>query len=284
MADDPNLTAAQNDNLALLNGWLGDFGLGELGPKVKDWVTKSYSADRIKLELQADPVFTKAFPEYEAAIKAGNPMTPADILHYRTAVTKTLKDAGLPSGFYDSTDDFVDLVTKGLAVPEIQARIHDGFTKVQMAPPEVKQVFQDYFGVAGDGALASFYLDPEKGQPLLQKMTNEAIIGGTGKQYGFNIDQASAAGFAEAGVSQGQAQQGFQQAFQMKPLAEETMSEQGDLTNEQLAKSQLTGGDAEAQVRRRQQERSAQFKSAYGGQGGGVQGQRGIGIGGAPST
>lgn len=290
MANDSQLSADQNNNLAVLNQWLGQFGLDnpDLMTSVKNWIIGSYSPDRIKLEIQASPTFKTAFPEYDARIKAGlSPVSPADIINYRQTATKLMKDAGLPSGFYDSPDDFVTLMTAGnggISPDELSQRIRGGYTKVQQAPQEVKDAFSEYFGVQGDNYLATFFLDPTKGLDTINKALTEAQIGGAGKQYGFNVTQSAAEKYFSQGITDQQARQGFQQANQLKPLAEETISEQTNLTNEQLAEAALTGGDAEAAVKRRQQERAAAFRPAYGGQGGGAQGQRGIGVGGAPST
>lgn len=284
---DPALNATQNDALGQMKNYLGQFKMDDpdMLNTVKGWIVNGYSTDRVKLEIPNTPQFQQQFPEYKARIDAGlPPMSPVDILNYRSSATQLLRDAGLPPGFYDSPDDFVDLVVKNLSPAELQGRIKDGYASVANAPQAVQDTFAEYFGAKGPDMLATFFLDPTKGGDFIQKAVTEAKIGGAGSQYGFNINQSAAEAYAAQGITGAQAQQGFQQADQMKPLAEETISEQGDLTNEQLAQGVLTGGDAAAATKRRAQERSAQFRQAYGGAGGGSQGQRGIGVGGAPQT
>lgn len=285
LANDPQMSTDQNNALGVLNKWLGQFQLGDLGDTIKSWIIQGYSPERVQLEITDTPTFQTAFPEYKARIDKGlPPMSPADILNYRSQTTQILRDAGLPSGFYDSPADFVDLVTKDLSPAELQSRVAGGYAKVANAPQEVKDVFNEYFGAQGPGMLASFFLDPTKGGDVIQKAVTEAQIGGSGRQYGFNIDQTMAQKYAEQGITGAQAQQGFQQAYQLNPLADATISEDNNLTKEQIAQGVLTGGEAEAATKRRQQERSAQFRQAYGGAGGGAQGQQGIGVGGAPQT
>lgn len=277
-------TADQNNSLATLTAYLKQFGIDtpDMTDFVRNAITNSWSDARIQLEIPNQTAFKQAFPEYQARINAGlPPMTPADILNYRTAATKMMKDAGMPAGFYDNKDDFVSLVTNDISPQELQSRIQDGYSKVQNAPQEVRDAFNQFFGAQGDSALTSFFLDPTKSTDLLSRDLTQAQISGTGKQYGFNIDQQSAQNYQQQGISAQQAQQGFQQAFQMKPLAEETISESNDLTNEQIAQGVLTGGAAEQAVKQRQAERSAQFRQAYGGAGGAVQTQQGLGTGAA---
>lgn len=273
MAD---LTAQQEDNRVVLSQWLGQFGIDSLQDQVVNWIVQGYSPDRIKLEIQNTTEFNTEFPEYKAAIAAGTPMSPAEIMSYRQTVNNLFKDYNLPSGFYDSKDDYVDLISKRLSPQELQQRVVDGYTRVAGAPQEVKNVFQEYFGVNSDAMMATFFLDPEKGGKFLQDAATQAEIGGTASQYGFNFSQAEAQRYQELGISGAQARQGLAQAYQMRPLEEETVSEGTDLTSDQLAEGALIGGEAEARTQRRQQERRA----AFGGGGGAAGTRSGLGLGG----
>lgn len=286
LADDPQLTTNQNNALGVLNKWLGQFQLGDLGDTVKQWIIQGYSPERVQLEITDTPVFKTQFPEYQARIDKGlPPMSPADILNYRSTATQIMKDAGLPAGFYDNKDDFVNLVTSDISPTELQGRVQAGYAKVANAPQEVKDAFNQYFGVQGEGNLAAFFLDPSKATPVIQKAVSEAQIGGAGQRFGFQVSADQASRYAELGISNDQASQGFSQAAQMRPLGQGTISESSDLTDEQLANAALgVNATDQAAVQRRQEERKAGFRQAYGGAGGGAQGQQGIGVGGAPST
>jgi len=272
------LTPQQEDNRVVLNNWLGQFGLDTLGPTVLGWLQQNYSPDRIKLELTNTPQFNDAFPEYKAAINAGTPMSPAEIMSYRETVTSMFKDYGLPQGFYDTHDDFVDLISKRLSPQELQTRVEQGYVRVAGAPQEVKDAFSQYFGVQGEPMLASFFLDPTKGAKLISDMATQAEIGGAASQYGFDFSQQEASRYQQLGISGQQARQQLQQAYQLKPLAEESISETGDITNDRVAEAALTGGQAEAELTRRQQERRAAFA---GGGGGASQSREGLGLGAA---
>lgn len=274
MAD---LTAAQEDNRVVLNRWLGDIGLTGMESQVLEWITASRSPEYIKIEMTKTPIFKQTFPEYDAAIAAGNPMTPAQILDYRKTVKSIFSNNGVPDGFYDSNDDFVDLITKRLSPQELEQRVLDGYTRVAGAPQEVKDVFNQYFGVQGDAMLATFYLDPARGQKFLSDAATQAEIGGAGAQYGFGLTQTEAERYQTQGITGAAARTGFKQAYQFQGLAEESVSETGDITRGQIAEGVLTGGEAEQRMQRRQQERSAAFQ---GGTGSAATTRTGLGLGG----
>lgn len=272
------LTPQQEDNRTILNAWLGNFKLGSLGDTVVNWIIQGYSPDRIKLEITNTNEFKQEFPEYEVAIQKGTPMTPGEILSYRDTVTQLFRDYNLPTGFYDQKEDFVDLISKGLSGPELVTRIEQGYTRVAGAPQEVKDVFNEYFGVKGDAMLATFYLDPARGGKFLADAATQAEIGGAASQYGFDFNQAEAQRYQQLGISGGQARESLRQASGMKSLVEESISESTDITSDQLAEAALTGGTQEERITRRQQERRAAFG---GGSGGASQGREGLGLGAA---
>lgn len=270
------------DQRVIWNQYLSQFGLSGLRTNdgrdfLNAMVTDSWTPERIQVELTNTTSFQQAFPEYQAAIKAGNPMTPTDIMNYRTTVTSLFKNAGLPGGFYDQPDDFVDLISKNLSPAELQTRVQDGYARMANAPEAVKQTFSDYFGVNGDHYLAAFMLDPTKGTDLINRDIQTALIGGGAKQVGLNVNQQQAAEIAASKLSDYAIQSGLTQASQLKPLGEESISETTDITDADILKGNLGVASNEA-VARRQQERSAAFK---GGGGGASEGKQGLGLGAA---
>ena len=270
------------DQRVIWQNYLNQFGLQGLTTTdgrdfLSAMVTDSWTPERIQAELTNTPAFHQAFPEYQAAIKAGNPMTPTDILNYRTTVTSLFKNAGLPQGYYDSPDDFVNLVSNNLSPAELQTRVRDGYAQVANAPDAVKQAFSDYFGVNGDHYLAAFMLDPTKGTELIQKNIQTAMIGGGAKQVGLNVSQQQAEDIGANKLSDYQLKSGLREAGQLKPLSTESISETNDITDADILKGSLGVGSSEA-TQRRQQERSAAFK---GGGGGASESKQGLGLGAA---
>lgn len=112
--------------------------------EIKDLLNRSvtegggWSNERLQQELFGSGTFKQAFPEYQAAIAAGNPMDPGEILDYRTQVKSVMFNAGMPAGFYDQNQDFADLISKRLSPVELEGRVQQGFSRVNNAPQEVK--------------------------------------------------------------------------------------------------------------------------------------------------
>lgn len=242
-------------------------------------VTDSMSSEGLKAELFRTNTFKQAFPEYEASIRAGTPMDPSTILNYRAEVKRTMINAGIPPGFYDTNQDFAQLIDNKLSVAEIGDRVSQGLARVYQAPQEVKDTFNSFFGAQGDSALATLYLDPTKGKDLLLKMATQAEIGGTGKRFGFDVGMDQASRLAELGINAGSAAQGFEQAKALRPLTEETISEENDITSQEAVGSVF--GDDAANAKERLARRSQERTAAFQGGGGGAQTERGLGLGSA---
>ena len=267
----------KQDARLVLTGFLEQYGLKGLDSFVNDAVVNSWSPERVELELRKTPTFQQAFPEIVERDKRGLPaVSPADVLNYRREVKSYMFNAGLPSDFYDQPSDFVDLMAvKDLSPVEIKARVEEGFARVDAAPAAVKEVFDQFFGANGKGALASFFLDPQRSMAALQKQVAVAETGGFGKQFGFNIDLARAEQLASQGKDPRQA---WEQANAMRPLEVETISEQQNITEGQLIGAAFgESGEAQDLLKRRAQEREAAFR----GGGGAASTQKGFGIGSA---
>ena len=277
MAD---LTTDQNNQLAVLTEFLKRYNLTGLEGNVKDWIINGYNSERIDLELRGTDTFKQAFPEIEARRAKGLPAVSVDdVVNYRQTVKEVFFNAGLPAGFYDEPQDFVDLMAeKDLSPAELKSRVEDGFMRVYNAPQEIQDTFNSFFGAQGPNMLATFFLDPQKGRDVLIKQVTQAEIAGTGKRFGFDIDIGQAQRLGEIGVNLGTAAQGFEQAAGLRPISEETIGESTDISEGELV-SGVLGGDVSAQdrIQRRQRERQA----AFGGGGGGAQTQQGFGLGSA---
>lgn len=260
------------------NAQLKTWGLDtpEIQNLLTQTVTNSWSNEKLQTELFNTNSFKTAFPEYEASIRAGHPMDPASILEYRQNVKDVMFNAGLPPGFYDEPKDFADFIDKGLSAVEITHRVNESFARVKAAPQEVKDAFSSFFGANGDAALATFILDPTKGADIINQQVTQAEISGAGKRFGFDVNLTAAQRLGELGVDAGRTTQGFQQANELRPLSQETISETSDITNEGLISSVFgdKGTDQDA-VQRRKLERAA----AFGGGGGAAETKQGFGLG-----
>lgn len=260
----PSGPGASNDPNAeaYLRMLLRDYGLESLVNWAMGALKRGISAEMIVQEMRKTPEFNARFPAIKMRQEAGlPPIGPAEYVEYERRVAQMMRDSGMPPSFYDNTDDFTALLMSDKSPAEIQSIIQDGYLRVKMAPPEVRDVFKEWFGPDGDGALAAFFLDPDRAKPALMRLADQAMVGGAARQAGFTIDQSLANRIAETGQT-GQAVSGFQSLNQQSELFNETISETQDLTalGEGVnAAFGLDQGQSRKAIEKRIDERQAQF-------------------------
>jgi hypothetical protein len=208
---DPARDAANRDALAVIKQTLADYGLPAT---LADWawglITSGASASEVLLELRNRPEFKAEFPEIEARQKAGlAPLSPGEIVSYRRSARQLLRSAGLPEGFYDDKKDFTTLLVADVSLAELNARVQDGYAAALRAPAETRQELSRLYGV-GEGALAAFFIDPNRALPVIQRQVAAAQIGGASKRAGFGLlGRGEAERLGALGVSEDQAEAGF---------------------------------------------------------------------------
>ena len=282
------LAANQGREAAQAAALLADYGLDDLIAIVDQWIRGGMSIDEAMLQLRdpktdAGRIFDARFPAIQLRRATGlAPISPAEYVAYERQATQILRSAGLPQGFYDSREDFTNLLAGDVSIGELNQRINDGFVAVSRAPAEVRDAFGSFFGANGDAALASFFLDQSKSLPILQEIVDTAQVGGAARQFGFGIDRGRADQIRQTGVGFEQARSGFGTLAALKPVFEETISEAVDLTAEGIGTDAVFGldqGQGARTVQRRVDERVA---AGSGLSGGGAAGERGgFGLGSA---
>ena len=207
---DKLLTGTNRDAFMALETLFKSYGLESLAGKIYGYVKNGYSADTISILLQDTPEYKQRFKANDARLKAGLPvLSPADYINTENAYRQILRQSGLPSGFYDSSDDFTNWLSKDVSPTEVQSRTDLATQATALANPAYKQALNQ-MGI-DDGHMAAYFLDPDKSLPLLQKAAATAAIGGAALGQGLTFNQAYAEQLATIGVTATQAQQGYQQ-------------------------------------------------------------------------
>jgi hypothetical protein len=242
---------------------LADYGLESLTDWAMDALARGLNENQVLQEMRKTPEFAQRFPAIIIRQEQGlPPLSPAYYIAYERQVAQTLRDAGLPPSFYDQPEDFTALLVADKSAAEVASTIQDGFLRVKMAPPEIRQTFADWFGADGDAALAAFFLDPDKAKPALMRMADQAQIGGYARRFNVTIGADVADQIAASGKTN-EAEQAFNALDQGRSLFDETITETNDLTLDQGVQATFSlDGEAQRQVRRRQETRAAQFGGA----------------------
>lgn len=210
---DKLLTGTNRDAFMALETLFKGYGLDSLAGKIYSYVKNGYSADTISILLQDTPEYKARFKGNEARLKAGLPvLSPADYINTENAYRQTLRASGLPTGFYDSNDDFTDWISKDVSPTEVQNRVDLATQATALANPYYKAALNQ-MGI-DDGHMAAYFLDADKSLPLLQKAAATAAVGSAALSQGLAFNQAYAEQLATIGVTATQAQQGYQQVAQ----------------------------------------------------------------------
>jgi hypothetical protein len=263
--DDSKL-AAQRDALALIRTTLAQYGLPD---SLADWAWSEIVAGKgnaeIMLDLRQRPEFKTEFPEIDARTQKGlAPLSPAEIIAYRQQARQIMSAAGLPSGFYDSKDDFTNFLANDVSINELNDRVNLAKQATYQIPPEVASRLQSEFGITpGSGPLTAYFLDDKKALPLLQRDFAAAGVGGAADRAGYaGISNDQARSLVDQGITDTQAQQGFNDLQLKQQLMYALPGSGEDNIDQQTQLGAEFGGNANAQrrIEDRQRRRIAEFQ------------------------
>jgi hypothetical protein len=159
-----------------------------------------------------------------------------------------MRQSGLPEGFYDSTSDFTEWISKDVSPTEIQARVDMATQATALANPYYKQALNQ-IGI-DDGHMAAYFLDADRSLPLLQKAAATAQIGAAALQSGLTFDQTYAEQLATSGVTAAQAQQGYSQVAQELGTMRELGNIYGQSWTQSESEASVFGTDAGATAKK----------------------------------
>jgi hypothetical protein len=133
-------------------------------------------------------------PEYKARFgdtnamrqKNGLPMlTEGQILTAEQNIIKTMRQAGLPAGFYDQPKDLQQFIADDKAASEVGDIVKAYQDVAKTVNPSIVNALQTYYGI-GLGGITAAIMDPAKAQPILnalsQKGTSAAAAATSGIQ------------------------------------------------------------------------------------------------------
>jgi hypothetical protein len=275
----PTVTAEKPSAYKLVTDFLKDMGLESLGT----WVWHRYqqlgggdlAVQQINQEIVDQPAFKARFPAYDKLAHEGRAMSVAEMLSYERTAIGLMREAGLPSGFYDTPEDVARFMANDISVNELQQRITQA-SSVAQAPSETKSQLQNLYGIS-QGDLTAYFLDPQKALPVLQQRYQAGQLAGAAQRTGFGqIDRTEAERLQSLGVTQEAAQQGFGQLASQRNLFLGQVGESRVTSDQQMAAVFEQDAFARKRIQRRQEKAQNAF-SGSSGFGAGNQGVTGLG-------
>ena len=277
------MATTTNDIFNTLGAFLDNAGLSSLfsvdsngNPSgwLWDQITKGIDTqDELVVAIESTDAFKQRYPaivSLRQRAAAGEPVmvpTVGQVREYEDTVSRTMRQAGLPTWFYDHYTDMQDLMSKGLSPTEVEARLGNAWDMVQNTDPAIRQTFDSFYGVAGGtAALAAWYLDADKTQAQIERASRAAYTAGMGSTMGLDVSQATAERVAGAPKTEAGIYQDLTDAARMSPLYTEGITETSNLTADQgLAATSLGDAASRQKLQDRALERQANDRSAFGG-------------------
>ena len=221
-----------------------------LGTFIYDLITQDQidlgNPDAVLFAMRERPEYQERFKANAQRVKNGlSELSPDTYLALERDFKQIMRANGLPPGFYDDDNDLAALIAGDTSPSEVQRRIEDGYTAVQLSDPEVKRQMYNLYGV-DDSQLVAYFLDPTRGESVLRRQTRAAQISAEAKNLAdIQLTSTLAQQLADSGVTQQQAQKGFGEISAMGELVQ-TFAGETALSSEQLVGAKF-GTDAEAQ-------------------------------------
>lgn len=246
----PVLNHGQQSIYDLMQQTLASWGLTSLSADLKNLIIKGdTSPDTLALALSQTTAYKQRFAGNELRKKQGLPeLSPAEYIATEEQYQNILRAYGLPKGFYDSHTDFTKLIGNDVSPTELDARAKVAHDQYMVAPPEYKQLWQQYGFTKGD-AIASI-LDPNTATSVIQDRGQQVALGATALQNGFQINQSRAQQFQQAGVSIDQAKQAYQRIAQIHGQDQAIASRFGQNFTQADEENDLILGNGDAGAKR----------------------------------
>jgi hypothetical protein len=263
-----SMTETQQSAYDVINDLLRMYGLEELTTFVGNIITQSDVVDTNVLlgEIRQQPQYQQRFAANEARRRAGlNVLSEQQYLALENTYRQYMRASGLPANFYDSNDDFQNLIANDVSPGEFAERVNQGYEAVRFADPTVIAQMQELYGVS-EGDLAAYFLDPEKATPVLLQRAQAAQTAAGAAQAGMQLTTEEAERLAQEGITQQQARAGAAAITQAEELFQPTTGEQdGAFTREEQLGAVFGTDPAAAQrLRQRQRRRQAAFEGGGG--------------------
>ena len=264
-----SMTETQQSAFDIVNDLLDSYGLSGLSDFVSSYILEYDVIDDAVLmgQVRQQPAYKERFKANEARRNAGlNVLSEGQYIALENTYRQYLRASGLPSGFYDSNEDFQNRIAADVSPGELAERVNQGYEAIRFADPTVVSQMQERYGV-GEGELAAFFLDPDRATPLLLRQARAAEIAGGAVQGGVAFTAAEAERLAQEGVTQQQARAGAAliaegEAFGL--TTEERQAGEQELSRQEQIGA-VFGTDPQAAQRQRQRTRRRQAAFESGG-------------------
>lgn len=231
----PGPTEGANDGArAILQQWLDQWGLGHLGGWAWGLITSGATSEEIYLQMldpttEGGKAYEARFPGMRQLMDEDRAISESQYIAYEQQMRTIEQRWGLTPGLISDAESVAAQLYQSVYEDEMNERAAIAAAAAYQSSPDVQQALSDLYGI-GPGGLVSYWFDPDRAQPLLEKQFAASQIAGAARARQVATDQALAERLAEQGVSYAEAQKGFGDVSDLERLqggSGERISEQG---------------------------------------------------------
>lgn len=262
----PTTFQPRPDARTTIRAVLQRFGLETLSDRLYDVYARQEvditNPDALIFAIRDTQEYRTRFAANERRAAKGLPeLDPAAYLELENSYRNLLRANGLPPQFYDTQEDFTNLISGDVSPAELQTRIQNGYRKVAEADPEVKRQMRQLYNV-DDAGLAAYFLDPERATPILEAQARAAEIAARGReQGGIQLTAMTAEELVARGFSEEQANEAFRRLNLLSGLYTEMGGETALTEQQKIGAAFGYDVQAEQELVRRQQQRLGEFQA-----------------------
>lgn len=206
------------------------YGLGDLIGDTLALAQDGISPAEFSLRLRQTEPYRKRFAANQVRINNGlRALDEASYIALEDRYQQIMREYGLPKSFYATgvggrQTELEKFIEGDVSPAELESRISTAVNRVKNASPEVLNTLAQFYpGVTQDN-LVAYVLDPQRALPEIQRQVQAAEIGGAATRFGLAANRAKAEELAASGVTQQQAQQGYQTIAEILPRGSQLAS------------------------------------------------------------
>jgi hypothetical protein len=221
-------------------------------PTQEQVLSTIYNSDVYKKRFSGNELIRKRMADGQG-LPGDRILNPAEYLDLERQYRDIFSEAGLPAGFWDTPDDFSNLIGSGISAAEVNARVGIAADALNYADSNTLGALQTYYGLSR-GDMVAYLLDPTKAMNVLQSKTNTTAnlqfmytssqVGGAASRQGLAATQQFSEEITKAGKAD-VAEQAFAAASEAQGGYERLANIYGQTAGqEDLARAalQLEGG------------------------------------------
>lgn len=164
---------------ASLKGIIDNLYATNVSPNKQQILNAVYYSEPYKKRFAANEIIRQRMEKGEG--RPGDRMlTPSDYIEAEKTYRTILANRDMPMGFYDSYEDFTNLIANGISAEEFQSRVDTAYDALNFADQNVVNALQQFYNLS-TGDLVAYLLDPARATPMLEGRSRNA----TGA-YGMN--------------------------------------------------------------------------------------------------